>query len=602
MIKSVHLKNFQSWEELTFDVQKGITLLKGHNFDDNTAEAAGKSAILNSICWCLFGKIPKDVNTDDIIREGEKTCLVEVTLLDGTTIHRKRGPNDLVIITQSGPNRGRDAKDTQKLIEKRIGFTYETFLQSVYFAQNSLVKFILLNEDGKAKILSQIADLSVFDEGRKKAHDNAREASLKLAVENSRLSDLNNSIKLVTDQINALRDMRIKFENERVKNIGILELKRDDIQRQINNNGVIPELSVEYYMKLSELEATAKKYREETAFLKSQLNQQAQKQLKKNNLEFEIKQAEQEVTQINLGQDNHSCSYCGSSLGVKEKQQYIQSKTTHIQQKTKELQELEFISTEKLQQEYTFYVDTTQRIEEDLRQVKILETEVKYRKEKLGMLNAQLDQIIKDLEVQKTKQYPDIDTRIEMLQTSLFQREHDRDVLSKEVVNLIEKQQTYEMIKEGFKEVKSLSFQEVLQELNFKTNNYLGELFDSNINIKFSNLSVDGEVSKITTNITIDGVERSLGLFSGGQTRRIMLAVDLAISDIIHTRKGITDKLLILDEYFKDMSEESISKVCRLLSNVDAKIIMIEHNSMLNSLATNIFEIEYKNGISSVKN
>jgi DNA repair exonuclease SbcCD ATPase subunit len=174
--------------------------------------------------------------------------------------------------------------------------------------------------------------------------------------------------------------------------------------------------------------------------------------------------------------------------------------------------------------------------------------------------------------------------------------------MAKKVKDLADTQSRYEIIKEGFKEVKSLAFQEVLEELNSKTNSYLAELMAGSTSIKFSNMSQDGDVSKITTTLIIDGVERQLGLFSGGQTRRIMLAVDLAISDIIHTRKGITNKLLILDEYFKDLSEESISRVCGLLSSIKADVIMIEHNSMLNSLANNVFEIEYKNGISSVKN
>lgn len=602
MIKSVKLKNFQSWQELEFEIPKGICLVKGFNHDDQTAEGSGKSAILNAICWGLFGQIPKDTNVDDIITEGEKHCEVSVVLHDDTMVQRTRRPNDLILYKKYAmPLRGKDAKETQKLIEKHIGFTYETFLQSVYFAQNSLVKFLLLNEDGKGKILSQIADLSIFDEGRRKAHDKAREALLRLSMEKSHLADHVNSIKLVSDQINALRDVRTKFEAERVKNIGILELKRDDAQRQIDNLGYIPELSADYYMKLSELKATVQKYRDETARLKAEITQQSQRQLRKNGLELEIKQAKEDIERATLDK-GHSCDTCGSVLGHEEQQRYVQTKAAYIQQKTKELQGLDFTPTEKLQDEYKFYADTTRQIEEDLKGVQVLELEVKHKKEKLSMLTAQLTQINKDLDAQKNKEYPDIDKRIELLQTSLFQREHDRDILAQKVKDLADINNRYEIIKEGFKEVKSLAFQEVLEELNNKTNGYLADLMAGSTTLKFSNLSQDGDVSKIITTLTIDGIDRQLGLFSGGQTRRIMLAVDLAISDIIHSRKGITNKLLILDEYFKDLSEESIAKVCSLLSSINANVIMIEHNSMLNSLATNVFEIEYKNGISSVKN
>ena len=295
MIKSVKAENFQSWASLEFDVQNGITLITGYNYDDNTAEGAGKSAILNAICWGLFGEIPKDTKMDDVIKQGEKNCFVKVELSNGLIVERSRKPNDLTLTTESGTIRGKDIKETQKLVERYSGFTYETFLQSVYFAQNSLVKFILLNEDGKAKILSQIADLSGFDEARKKAHDLAREANLKYMVESNKVNDLEQAIKLTNDQISSLRDIRIKFEFDKSKSIANLELKIEDIKKQIELVGYIPELTADYYMKLSELRSTAKNYAEETMRLKTELAQQSQKQVRKNSLEVEIKRAKSEI-------------------------------------------------------------------------------------------------------------------------------------------------------------------------------------------------------------------------------------------------------------------------------------------------------------------
>lgn len=596
MIKSVKAQNFQSWSSLEFDVLTGTTLITGYNFDDQTAEGAGKSAILNAICWGLFGEIPKDTKIDDIIKQGERSCYVKVELNNGVVVERSRKPNDLIVYTVDGPIRGKDIKDTQKIVEKVIGFTYETFLQSVYFAQNSLIKFILLNEDGKAKILSQIADLSSFDEARKKAHELAREASLKLLMEKNKLSELDQSIKLMNDQVASLRDVRIKFEFEKSKTIANLELKIQDLNKQVEVIGYIPELSAEYYMKLSELKSTAKKYADETARLKNELSQQSKKQLRKNTLEVEIARTKEEISMLENNQQDHNCGYCGSLLKNKEKHQYIESRLKDIQVKYEEIENLNFVNTKELEESYSFYEDTSKTIGQDLKEIEVLELEIKHKKEKLSMLGMQLEQTKKELDAQKNREYPDIDKRIELVQTSLFQKQHDRDTVSKEVEKCLNLQTMYETIKDGFKEVKSMSFQQVLNELNSKTNYYLNELFDQSISIDFSNIGVDGETSKIETVLTIGGEVRKLGLFSGGQTRRIMLAVDLAISDIIHSRKGLTDRLLILDEYFKDLSQESIEKICKLLSNLNKNVIMIEHNNVLRSLANNVINVEYKNG------
>jgi len=596
MIKSVKAENFQSWASLEFDVQNGITLITGYNYDDNTAEGAGKSAILNAICWGLFGEIPKDTKMDDVIKQGEKNCFVKVELSNGLIVERSRKPNDLTLTTESGTIRGKDIKETQKLVERYSGFTYETFLQSVYFAQNSLVKFILLNEDGKAKILSQIADLSGFDEARKKAHDLAREANLKYMVESNKVNDLEQAIKLTNDQISSLRDIRIKFEFDKSKSIANLELKIEDIKKQIELVGYIPELTADYYMKLSELRSTAKNYAEETMRLKTELAQQSQKQVRKNSLEVEIKRAKEEIAFLQHEQQDNSCLYCGSVLKSKELQQYIQSRLKYTEDKSKELDNLNFTNTKELEEQYCFYEETSRSIQQDLKEIEILETEVRHKKEKLMMLGIQLDQTKKELESLKNREYPDIDRRIELLQTSMFQKQHERESTGKQVEQLTNTQKMYETIKDGLKEVKSLSFQQLLNELNERTNYYLNELFDQSISIVFSNIGTDGETSKIETILTIAGEPRKLGLFSGGQTRRIMLAVDLAISDIIHSRKGLEDRLLILDEYFKDLSQESIEKICKLLSSLNKNVIMIEHNTILRSLANNVINVEYKNG------
>ena len=264
MIKSVNAKNFQSWRTLQFSADKGITLITGFNHDDNTAEGAGKSAILNAICWGIFGSIPKDSNIDDVITQGEKSCNVVVSLSNGISIVRNRKPNDLYFFYDDSSdvqNRGKDIKDTQKMIESVIGFTYETFLQSVYFAQNSLVKFILLNEEGKGKILSQIADLSIFDAGRKKAHELSREASLKLSIEKNKLGEVTQSIKLISDQMNSLKEMKLKFENEKVKTIHELEIRERRLEANIGMIGIIPELTPDYYVKLTDLRETLEDFK-----------------------------------------------------------------------------------------------------------------------------------------------------------------------------------------------------------------------------------------------------------------------------------------------------------------------------------------------------
>jgi DNA repair exonuclease SbcCD ATPase subunit len=170
MLNKVILRNFLSWSELEFDINSGISLIDGWNYDDNTAEGSGKSAIFNAVSWCLFGKLPKDTKIDDIIKDGETSCQV-VLIFDNDKyrVIRSRKPNDLYIVNVETQQKikGKDAKETQTLIEEFVGLSFESFCQSIYFAQNYDKKFITSNNEEKGKILSEIQDLNIFDKARK---------------------------------------------------------------------------------------------------------------------------------------------------------------------------------------------------------------------------------------------------------------------------------------------------------------------------------------------------------------------------------------------------------------------------------------------------
>lgn len=72
------------------------TLISGINHDEvgSDSNGAGKSNILNSVYWCIFGIVFQEENIDTIIRKGETWCSTEIVLFDGT--------NELIIARGHG--------------------------------------------------------------------------------------------------------------------------------------------------------------------------------------------------------------------------------------------------------------------------------------------------------------------------------------------------------------------------------------------------------------------------------------------------------------------------------------------------------------------
>ena len=72
----------------------------------------------------------------------------------------------------------------------------------------------------------------------------------------------------------------------------------------------------------------------------------------------------------------------------------------------------------------------------------------------------------------------------------------------------------------------------------------------------------------------------------------------LALSDIVTSRSGSTINLLILDEPFQNLSEAGMTKCLRLLERIGKPTLLIEHNSIFQSIVNRTINIELKDGTS----
>jgi len=214
MIESVRGKDFLSWEQLDYTIPEGVALIEGFNYDDDTPEGCGKSAILNAICWGIYGRLPKEAKVDDVIRHGAKSCSVEVQLSGDARTFRSRKPNSLYLEVDGEKIRGKDARETQAKIEEYIGMSFETFCQTVYFAQNYPNKFITANEQDRARVFSEIVDLSVFDEARARAHQKVKLVEIDWAKLKTELEYLPAMITQHEDSITSLKELREDCETE----------------------------------------------------------------------------------------------------------------------------------------------------------------------------------------------------------------------------------------------------------------------------------------------------------------------------------------------------------------------------------------------------
>lgn len=164
-VKSVELHNFGSYKHLKFEFNgRGLTLIEG-------ATGSGKSTLCDAIPWILFGSTSKGGSVDEVCQWNSNGATQgTVRLACGLTVYRSRNPNDLSYsnnvdydtLGDSTRLRGKDVRDTQNLINQKLGFDYETYLSAAYFHEFSqTAEFFTTSAKNRRVITEQLADLSL---------------------------------------------------------------------------------------------------------------------------------------------------------------------------------------------------------------------------------------------------------------------------------------------------------------------------------------------------------------------------------------------------------------------------------------------------------
>jgi DNA repair exonuclease SbcCD ATPase subunit len=166
LFKKIKWKNFLStgahFTEIDF-TKSTNTLIVGHN-------GAGKSTILDALCFVLFNKPYRKINKTQIPNSiNNSDCVVEIEFEIGTKKYRViRGikPNTFEIYCNGVlVNQDAKAKDYQEHLEKFIlKLNYKSFTQVVILGSASFVPFMQLESKDRRTIIEDLLDIEIFSE------------------------------------------------------------------------------------------------------------------------------------------------------------------------------------------------------------------------------------------------------------------------------------------------------------------------------------------------------------------------------------------------------------------------------------------------------
>jgi exonuclease SbcC len=188
---SLNLRNFMSYTEvhepLRFDGIH-VAVLTGDN-------GHGKSALLDAITWALWGRA-RARSVDELIHSGASEMEVEFEFLLDDHQYRvirkrerrgKSGHSDLqfAVLSDDGykPLTERSVSETERLIERTLRMSYETFTNSSFVQQGRADSFTTNSPSERKRILAEILELGYYDELESRAKERFKTCEAQLQDE-----------------------------------------------------------------------------------------------------------------------------------------------------------------------------------------------------------------------------------------------------------------------------------------------------------------------------------------------------------------------------------------------------------------------------------
>lgn len=612
-IKKLKAKNFWSYREIDFDFDKGLCLVDGYNHDEQGSNGAGKSALFNAVCYGLFGDLPKKIKSDDVInRYSDKECIVDLWIEDNGKkyfIHRGRKPNTLKFSIDDQIQADVDVKQTQKLINKELGFTLDIFLNSVYFSQNSL-DFLNLNDEQKKSILTDILDLDIFDKAEKLVKTNLDAQNKKADLIKVECSTLENSKANYQKSLAESQEKSRFFQQDKDTKLAEIQKEKDSVNKSIlDSQNKIESLNFELRVFEGKLEAYYLDSRERTNSINQLIDFVQVNNNERVSLEANLIVEKRALSKFDVSHEN--CPTCFQKTDFKlleqlkkeqnEKVLTIEAQCNSLKKVLSDLPSLSELN-ESLRKLNTAEYDFKQSISQTINSIKTIENTIARWNDRL----LTLDKYEKD----SSKENPYIDfiqkfkQQIGDIENQIKNKSSQMGALSASIEELVFLREVF-----GNKGIKAYVFDNIVSELNALVNEYLKTLFSSNIQIDFSSQSEDskGNFKQVfSQKIFVDSQEVSLGSFSGGEQRRISFAINLALSKIVSNRASKNFNVAFFDEVFDGLDYEGKKNAYSLLSEVfinqDQKdcILVIDHTTEFQTMFENMIKVEKRNGISQI--
>lgn len=641
------IKNFLVIGEAEVDLHNcGLTLIEGRNEDDESANSngAGKSSLVDALCWCLYGVTGRGVSGDAVInKKTKKECVVGVEVwtegLNCYYIERgrksKRLGNNLIVqhVIVDGNDVGSGCEltkttvaDTQALVNELLGCSYEIFTSSIYAVQEKMPDLPALTDKNLKTLIEEAAGIDKLQKASEIAHVKYQDC-VRLTTETqgkieNLTSELSNNKKLLDDVV---YERETHIRNATIERAQQLRYK-DLLESELKKASALPVEAVEAIeKKKAEIQAKIDEYSfiEAKGAEKQRLAMSAQSHcvMTKKEIEKEkekIADLNKEINNLEAKIGTH-CSECGKVYQVEDLETAKKAIESQIANKTKEvLKQIEDFKKQvaeakvlakdaedfkKSMPNATELMSAMNELNERLKKNQDVQFQIDTQKRELQNLKKTIE-ATEEVTVKGETPY---NKTIKTLEESIAKLEKDKKERESEHEKYAEQQKIAEAVDELYsrKGIRAHILDTVTPFLNERTAFYLNTLSDGEITATWQTLTKTAKgdfKEKFSIDVqSVKGANCFAGL-SGGEKRKVRVATSMALQDLVASRAKKPIDLYIADEVDHALDASGLERMMSILEEKAKQFgtaLVISHNSLRDWIDNSIV-VTKRDGISTV--
>ena len=552
--KYVRWKNFLSTGNQPIEIQldkNPTTLIIGEN-------GAGKSTILDALCFGLFGKPFRMISKNQMVNSiNNSSTIVEVEFSIGTVQYKVvRGikPNKFEIYQNDKMmNLEANVRDYQKILEQQIlKLNYGSFTQVVILGSASWAPFMQLKANKRREVVEEILDIKIFS-----TMNLILKQKIKTIMEDIR--DIDHQYELVSSKI-GMQETHIK---------GMKENKDKIIQQK---QSVIKENESELLRRKGGEKELQDRNKE---LLNNMIGEDkvTEKRDKLKDIQFTLKDKHnRETKMITFFEENDECPTCEQEISKEFKTKKIQQNQTSVNLLDEGLEKL---STEmsKVNTKLKEYKNIAKLVRENEVSIAQLNTSIKELEKFNVKLETEIEQYKKD-----GVEESDIET-LESLKLDIQKVEEQKTKLREDKVYheaarsmLMDTGIKTKIIKQYLPIMNKL-INKYLTSMEFYVNFTLDENFEETIKSRYRD-------------------EFTYASFSEGEKMRIDLALLFTWRAVAKMKNSTNTNLLILDEIFDSSLDgtgtDEFLKILNTLSGENVFVISHKQDVLVDKFRSTI--------------